>query len=144
MRNLLKTAGTIFVVNRIFTHITPATSFFSSIYFIVEYLWQLLLVFGIAANGVSKLDKIFYLYLIPFFVAELLYTSLYWTGLIEYHSTLEGYAFVNFEIFLVFIGFVFSQISEIKENYRKAIKPFVFFIIVDLILFQYLSWLKLV
>lgn len=141
MKNVVKIAGVIFVVNRLFTHITPATSLFSSIYFITEYFWQLLLVFGIASNGVSKQDKTFFLYLLPFFLCEFVYTALYWLGFINYHSTLEGFVFINIEAFLTFGYFVASQYEEIKSNWQKIAKILSTILIIDVFILS-LHWLK--
>ena len=139
MKNLAKIAGVIFVINRLLTHTTPATAFFSAVYFITEYSWQLMLCFAMASYGISKEDKKFFLYLLPFFACELVYTALYWLGFIEYHSTLEGYAFINIEIFLCFIYFVVSQFKEIKKSWKTITKYILLFITLDIVL---LLWLK--
>jgi len=141
MKNLVKIAGVIFVVNRLFTHVTPATPLFSSIYFITEYFWQLLLVFGIASYGTSKEDKTLFLYLLPFVACELVYTALYWLGFIEYHSTLEGFVFINIEAFLTFGYFVISQYDELKTNWKKITKILSAILIIDAFILS-LHWLK--
>lgn len=135
MNKLTQIGGLIMIANKIINHITPPTSFYSAVYFIGECTWQLLMIVGISAYGISKADKIFFHALIPFVVCEMVYSCLYWLGFIKYHATLEGFTIINFELFVVFAYFMIFNFFEMRSNWKKLTGSILTLILLEILIY---------
>ena len=97
---ILRIASILFVISRIFCHLTDDTAINAKIYYGCEATWQLLLIVGIYVGGLNKSNRKILLYLMPFFTIEFIYTMLHTFGIIVLDSRIETETVVMLECYI--------------------------------------------
>lgn len=111
---VLRLSAILFVLSRIFCHLTDDTALNAKIYYGAEATWQVLLIVGVYVGGLSKKSRLVLLYLIPFFAIEFAYTMLHTFGIIVLDSHIEAETVVMVECYLT--TFIIIR-RHVKETY---------------------------
>ncbi len=113
---ILRLAGILFIISRIFCHLSEDTAINARIYYSCEAIWQLMFVVGVYVNGLNKSNRIFILCLMPFFTIEFVYTMLHSLFVIELTSYIEKKTVIMIESFLTSILFIYH---DYKRTFQK-------------------------
>lgn len=97
---ILRLSAILFVLSRIFCHLTDDTVLNAKIYYGAESTWQLMLIVGIYVEKLNKRNRVILLYLMPFFMIEFTYTMLHSFGIIVLDSQIEAETVVMVECYL--------------------------------------------